>query len=596
MRLNRPGLLLGQAVSGIFAGASLGFDFRNGSLLPVRGSATLALTRATVATLEAFDEAGYVIRSVLSGEARFEGLRRERNVVATTSEDWSNAAWTKTIGTVTATTLTSTGANQTCLQTFTAASSNWVLRVEMSRLVGTGNIQLTLDGGGTWTTVTLTSAVQVFSIAQTAVTNPQFGIRIAASGDSIYASKIGVYETIGRTNTNPPEYIPVGVISAPFPAGVENVRYFNTYNGNTVSSNVVTEATGAAITASSIRGLWPIEPASSLAKAAIATGPFAAGYTDVGTPTRVADNVRCGDFTLDLIGDDSAAALEGKTIVVAFTGDAAKVGSVLWKVGTSTSTVIRLRDTTAGANRLLLAITNTAGVPTVTYTTGSENRATEALAGGVYRIHFNTAAVTAANTNQAEYYPATDAALAVGGTGTVNLGGIQWENSTVSTSLATAARNADSYVIGTLGSWFNAAEGTIVCEAGKYIMDGTNFAIASFDDTTGNERIQAIVSATAGANGRLFISDGGVTQADLNNALTFVAGTLYKMAGAYKANDCALSSSGSAVATDATATLPTVTRLVFGAGGAVANSYGGLRTFAYIPRRIENTRLVQRTL
>ncbi len=39
----------------------------------------------------------------------------------------------------------------------------------------------------------------------------------------------------GQSNTNPGEYVSVGVLSAPYHgAGVDGVKYFSTLNGNTV--------------------------------------------------------------------------------------------------------------------------------------------------------------------------------------------------------------------------------------------------------------------------------------------------------------------------------------------------------------------------
>lgn len=150
-------------------------------------------------------------------------------------------------------------------------------------------------------------------------------------------------------------------------------------------------------------------------------------WTSIGTPTRTAAARRIGDVVLDLIGDDTAATLEGYSRTVTFTGSAVKAVSVYMAAGTSTSVVVRLRDTTGAANRLLATITWSSGVPTVTMTTGT-NIGTISMAGGAYRFQFQSTSVTAANTNQIEIYPATTSALSIANTGTVYAGGVQCEN------------------------------------------------------------------------------------------------------------------------------------------------------------------------
>ncbi len=154
------------------------------------------------------------------------------------------------------------------------------------------------------------------------------------------------------------------------------------------------------------------------------------GFASVGTPTRSAaaftDSV---GVPMDLIGDDSAVALEGFTKVYTFSGNAAKVVGIRIKQGTSTSVALRIRDTSAGADRLLAVVTWSGGVPSVAMTTGTLLAST-LVATGVYRLTFTTTAVTAANTNQWEVYPAANAALAVGGTGDVYAADVEAFDST----------------------------------------------------------------------------------------------------------------------------------------------------------------------
>lgn len=265
-------------------------------------SCTPTFTRATAKSCTDFEGLN---KTVPSGGVCFEGARMVYNLVSTKSEDWTNAAWTKTIGTVTATTLTSTDANQTVLQTYTG-TGDFRLRIRMSRITGTGNIDLTLNGGTAWTTVTLTGSSQIFSIIGTGLTNPQFGIRIVTSGDAINADQIQLVNVTGQANQNPSEYVSVGVLSAPFHgAGIDGLKYFTYENGNTVASNVVTEATGAAIADATLKGYNAEGARTNLAlqskdaattwtatNVTVATNSVAgpSGATDADTLTATADN------------------------------------------------------------------------------------------------------------------------------------------------------------------------------------------------------------------------------------------------------------------------------------------------------------------
>ena len=191
---------------------------------------------------------------------------------------------------------------------------------------------------------------------------------------------------------------------------------------------------------------------------------FGTTWVAVGTPVRTGGSVVVGTLSLDTLEDDAAGTLEGYTQTIAFTGNAVKALSLFVGQGTSTSTAIRLRDTTAGTNRLLGVVTwNSNGTPAVAMTTGSY-LGTERLAGDrtntptpVFRLLFQATSVTAANTNSLEVYPATDAALGVAGTGTVFSGGVQAEDAPVPgayvpTTVATVTRLRDVYSLTSLGA------------------------------------------------------------------------------------------------------------------------------------------------
>lgn len=113
------------------------------------------------------------------------------------SNDGTNAAWTKTNCTAaktatgpdgvanSATTLTATAGNATCLQSITSASATRANSVWLKRRTGTGNIDMTVDGGTGWTTKTITTSWARYEITQAAVTNPNIGLRIVTSGDAV---------------------------------------------------------------------------------------------------------------------------------------------------------------------------------------------------------------------------------------------------------------------------------------------------------------------------------------------------------------------------------------------------------------------------
>jgi hypothetical protein len=84
-----------------------------------------------------------------------------------------------------ATTLTSTAASATITQNISHASQSRIFSAYMRRVSGTGQIQLTTNGGTNWQTVTLTSAFAPFNSGAQTVASGQVGIRMIASGDVI---------------------------------------------------------------------------------------------------------------------------------------------------------------------------------------------------------------------------------------------------------------------------------------------------------------------------------------------------------------------------------------------------------------------------
>jgi len=113
------------------------------------------------------------------------------------SNDMTNAAWTKTNMTATlnqtgpdgvvnsASSLTATSGNATCLQTITLGSSARAQSAYIQRISGSGTINMTMDNGATWTAVVPTALWTKVRIPTQTLANPTVGFRIVTNGDAI---------------------------------------------------------------------------------------------------------------------------------------------------------------------------------------------------------------------------------------------------------------------------------------------------------------------------------------------------------------------------------------------------------------------------
>ncbi len=261
-----------------------------------RGSAAPTFTRASTAYVKEGIDGQY--RLALSGEARFQGARRVRNLIANPEaiDAWtlSNATVTTGVsdpaGGTSAFTVTATAGNGDAKRAVAVVSGNVSLpSVWLRRRTGTGTIVLYKGDDLTQVALTLTSSWQRFtSGVVTTVGNCFLELLIATSGDAVDAWHPQVEVVTGQANQNPSEYVSVGVLSAPYHgANVDGVKYFDTANGNTVASNVVTEATGAAISTSTLLGYWDEGARADVlgATAAIRRTMADAGWVNGGTMT-----------------------------------------------------------------------------------------------------------------------------------------------------------------------------------------------------------------------------------------------------------------------------------------------------------------------
>jgi hypothetical protein len=104
-----------------------------------------------------------------------------------------------------ATSLTATANNATILTTADVGPvpvlTDRVTSAFVRRISGAGNVQITGDGGSTWTTITLTKQWTRFVLPYQNIASPQVGFRLVTSGDSIAVDF--VQNEDGRFATSP---------------------------------------------------------------------------------------------------------------------------------------------------------------------------------------------------------------------------------------------------------------------------------------------------------------------------------------------------------------------------------------------------------
>lgn len=163
----------------------------------------------------------------------------------------------------------------------------------------------------------------------------------------------------------------------------------------------------------------------------------------------------------------------------------------------------------------------------------------------------------------------------------------------IPTTTAQVTRAADDPSVKTADFGLNASAGALIV---YYTLAGDapgNERIVVISDGTTNEYIA--VDSTAEAGSRLNIRDGAVDQAALQHGNANGYGSQNKAAAAWAVNDVAFSVNGAAVLTDATVTLPTVTKLEIGRGADGVHIIGHIELVEVFAERPPNSDLVSAT-
>lgn len=296
VRHHQPLLSYGATAAAFSASPTFYAPLTN-SLIPTTATGSGTPTFFTGATVATFTDWEGMVRRSRASEARFTGSRRVENLIAGSSENLNHASWSKSSGgsgsaapTITANFATDPLGGSTASRGQFNMGSDAVngysdiyntyavtgvrafrTSVWLKANTGTPTVLLgTASSGGTppanykavvvdstWrrytttvvTTVTATSQVRLeLGLEGTTYTA---GVACSASADVLMWGA-QLEEMTGQSNTNPGEYVSVGVLAAPYHGcAIDGVKCFATKNGNTVASGIITEAVGAAITSAS---------------------------------------------------------------------------------------------------------------------------------------------------------------------------------------------------------------------------------------------------------------------------------------------------------------------------------------------------------
>ncbi len=197
-------------------------------------SAGLLLTAATGVARSVYTElTGATYLGYLTEEARTNEVLWCR--------DLTNAAWVKVTTTAAldqtgidgtanaASSLTATAGNATTLQIITEASAARSMSVYMKRIIGSGEIDITENGGTAWTNVAgsiNSSTYTRVAILNSSVLNPSVGFRIVTNGDKIAVdyvqNELGAFVTTPIATTTVAVTRNVDVLSYPIAGNIDN--------------------------------------------------------------------------------------------------------------------------------------------------------------------------------------------------------------------------------------------------------------------------------------------------------------------------------------------------------------------------------------
>jgi L-rhamnose mutarotase len=167
-----------------------------------------------------------------------------------------------------------------------------------------------------------------------------------------------------------------------------------------------------------------------------------------------------------------------------------------------------------------------------------------------------------------------------------------YATSYIPTNGSTVTRSADVANNSGNADLINSTEGVLYAEISA-LADDQTFRLLSLSDGTSNNRVY-IGLGTVSNQITASISSGGTLQALMNNTVTDTT-TYNKIALKYKLNDVSLYVNGTEVATDTSATMPTLTSLQFTSGVTSSVFYGNVKCVAVFKEALTDAELQQLT-
>lgn len=237
--------------------ADIDIDFANDRAWASSASSSIAsLVLTTRASSAYYTNSSGVLSSFSSNTLRYGDLgaliEESRTNVVLWCRDLTNAAWTKTNCSASlnqtgadgssnsASSLTASAGNATCLQSITLGSSARFQTAYVKRLTGTGTINMTMDNGTTWTDITSSVQSGVWtraSIPSQTLANPTVGFRIVTNGDAIAVDFVGnengVFATSPIATTTTSATRAADVVTSTLPAALQSLSSYSLWASGT---------------------------------------------------------------------------------------------------------------------------------------------------------------------------------------------------------------------------------------------------------------------------------------------------------------------------------------------------------------------------